>query len=132
MKHLDTRTRNALEAGSFAFALQRKEPIENASHVRNAIARRFHVEVHEASWRDLAGGGLERGRSPARQGRSEDLLVEAVDITSLMIRSFVIVPVGALPRSALRVAAALLRAPLRRFPVVGRCRTSVLSLRGMR
>jgi len=61
----------------FAFARQRKEPIENATHVRNAIARfnqvsgvtdaerdgawrkilaaaeKFGVQVHETSWRDL-------------------------------------------------------------------------------
>jgi hypothetical protein len=61
----------------FAFALQRKEPLENASHVRNALARfdqvqgvsdaerdvawgriqaaaaRFGVTIHEGGWREL-------------------------------------------------------------------------------
>lgn len=65
-------------AGSeFAFPKERKEPLHDAAHVRNAIARfnqvegvsdaerdeawkritraakRFDVEVHEESWREL-------------------------------------------------------------------------------
>jgi len=63
--------------GEFAFEKQRKEPLEDASHVRNAIARfdqvegvtdaerdaawkrilsaakKFGVEVHEKGWREL-------------------------------------------------------------------------------
>ena len=65
----------------FAFPKQRKEPLEDAGHVRNAIARfnqvkdvsdeerdaawqrilaaarKFDVEVAEGSWRELKGGG---------------------------------------------------------------------------
>jgi hypothetical protein len=74
---LHTDDRNELTGAQFAFVHQRKEPIENASHVRNAIARfdqvegvtdaerdaawkrivaaakKFGVEVREKSWREL-------------------------------------------------------------------------------
>ncbi len=77
MPKLSTQERNALPARQFAFPAQRKEPLENASHVRNAIARfdqvqgvndderdeawrrivaaasRYGVELHEAGWREL-------------------------------------------------------------------------------
>jgi hypothetical protein len=74
---LDEPDRDALGARQFAFPKQRKEPLEDASHVRNAVARfdqvadvtdaerdeaweriqaaakRFKVELNERSWRDL-------------------------------------------------------------------------------
>ena len=77
MTKLDTAHRNAVPAGSFAFTKQRKEPLENAAHVRNAIARfdqvegvtdaerdeawrhiraaakKFGVEMQEGSWREV-------------------------------------------------------------------------------
>ncbi len=77
MAKLDADDRNALEKREFAFPEQRKEPLENASHVRNAIARfnqvkdvtdadrdaawkriraaakKFDVEVSERSWREI-------------------------------------------------------------------------------
>ncbi len=77
MAKLDADKRNDLEKGEFAFPKQRKEPLENASHVRNAIARfnqvegvtdserdeawkrvtsaakKFGVEVKEKSWREV-------------------------------------------------------------------------------
>ena len=77
MSTLDAKARDALPDSSFAFPKERKEPLENASHVRNAVARfdqvegvtdaerdaawkrilaaaKTHgVEVHEASWREL-------------------------------------------------------------------------------
>ena len=77
MAALDTDDRNELDKGDFAFPKQRKEPLENASHVRNAIARfnqvkdvtdaerdaawkriqaaakKFDVELEERSWREL-------------------------------------------------------------------------------
>jgi hypothetical protein len=70
----------------FAFPKERKEPLTDARHVRNAIARfnqvegvsdaerdqaweriraaakRYDVEVSEHSWRDLAKGGKDRKR----------------------------------------------------------------------
>ena len=81
MTKLTAQQRNALPARQFAFAAQRKEPLENASHVRNAIARfdqvqdvtdgerdeawrrieaaarHFGVELNEKSWRDLFARG---------------------------------------------------------------------------
>jgi hypothetical protein len=36
---LSTDDRNHIDSADFAFPAQRKEPLENASHVRNAIAR---------------------------------------------------------------------------------------------
>lgn len=77
MAELGTQDRNELDKKSFAFPEQRKEPLENASHVRNAIARfnqvkdvsdeerdaawtrikaaakKFDVEVNEKSWREI-------------------------------------------------------------------------------
>ena len=77
MARLDTKDRNDLTGETFAFPHQRKEPLEDAAHVRNAIARfdqvedvtdaerdvawkrilsaakKFGVEVHEKSWREL-------------------------------------------------------------------------------
>jgi hypothetical protein len=77
MTKLDTAHRNAVPSGTFAFPKQRKEPLENAAHVRNAIARfnqvegvtdaerdtawkhiktaakKYGVEVNESSWREI-------------------------------------------------------------------------------
>jgi hypothetical protein len=81
MAELDEAHRDRLSARQFAFPKQRKEPIEDASHVRNAIARfdqvtdvtdaerdaawkrivaaakKFDVEVSETSWRELGKPG---------------------------------------------------------------------------
>ena len=77
MTKLSTDDRNHLDKGAFAFPKERKEPLENASHVRNAIARfnqvkdvsdderdaawtriktaakKFDVEVSETNWREI-------------------------------------------------------------------------------
>lgn len=77
MSELDAKDRQDLDDSKYAFPKKRKEPIEDASHVRNAIARfdqvegvsdeerdeawdrikkaaKMHgVEVHEKSWREL-------------------------------------------------------------------------------
>ena len=77
MSKLDSEDRDRLGARQFAFARERKGPLEDASHVRNAIARfdqvkgasdeerdeawkriqaaakRSEVEVHGRSWREL-------------------------------------------------------------------------------
>jgi hypothetical protein len=76
-KSLDANERNELPASVFAFPDKRKEPLSNASHVRNAIARfeqvkdvtdqereqafanikaaakHYGVEMTENSWHDL-------------------------------------------------------------------------------
>ena len=54
MTKLDTQHRDDLSHGNFAFPKQRKEPLENASHVRNAIARFDQVEGVTESERDEA------------------------------------------------------------------------------
>jgi hypothetical protein len=77
MSKLNQGDRDDLSATQFAFEKQRKEPLENASHVRNAVARfnqvegvtdaernaawkriesaakKHNVELHEKSWREL-------------------------------------------------------------------------------
>ena len=77
MTKLSTDQRNHLDKGAFAFPKESKEPLENATHVRNAISRfnqvkdvsdderdaawtrikaaakRFDVEVREKSWREI-------------------------------------------------------------------------------
>lgn len=77
MNELSEKQRDALDDSRFAFPKERKEPIENASHVRNAIARfnqvegvsdderdaawkrikaaakKYDVEVSEESWREI-------------------------------------------------------------------------------
>ena len=80
MSELSTDDREKLKKADFAFPKQEKEPLEDASHVRNAIARfnqvkgvsdserdaawkriksaakKFDVEVSEKSWRDIGKG----------------------------------------------------------------------------
>ncbi len=77
MSELETRDRNAMPAGEFAFPKERKLPIHDAKHVRNAVARfdqvedvsdsernaawkrietaarKFDIELHESGWREL-------------------------------------------------------------------------------
>lgn len=77
MAKLSTEDRDDLSKGSFAFPKQRKEPLENGSHVRNAVARfnqvkgvsdderddawkriktaakKHGVEINEKSWREI-------------------------------------------------------------------------------
>ena len=68
MSELNAARRNELPPGEFAFPEQRKLPLEDAHHVRNAIARfdqvegvtdaqRDGVQVHEKSWRELGHQG---------------------------------------------------------------------------
>ena len=54
MSKLTTEDRDDLEKGSFAFPKERKEPLENASHVRNAIARFNQVKDVSDAERDSA------------------------------------------------------------------------------
>lgn len=80
MTKLTADDRAKLKKGDFAFPTEEKEPLENASHVRNAIARfkqvkgvsdaerdaawgrikkaakKFDVEVKEKSWREIGKG----------------------------------------------------------------------------
>lgn len=77
MSELDAKDREHLKDSEYAFPKERKEPINDAEHVRNAIARfdqvegisekekdeawdrikkaaeKFGVDVHEKSWHEL-------------------------------------------------------------------------------
>jgi hypothetical protein len=77
MSELNEKQRDHLDSDEFAFPKERKEPLKDASHVRNAIARfnqvkgvsdkerdeawerirraakKFGVEVNEKSWREI-------------------------------------------------------------------------------
>ena len=77
MAELSEKQRDKLDDDQYAFPKERKEPLNNASHVRNAIARfdqvegvsdserddawkrikkaadKYGVEVHEKSWHEL-------------------------------------------------------------------------------
>ena len=81
MSALSTKQKNDLPDSKFAFAKQRKEPLVDAKHVRNAVARfdqvegvtdadrdkawkriraaarKFDVEISERGWRQLFKGG---------------------------------------------------------------------------
>jgi len=54
MAKLTAKSRDAIPDRQFAFQLLRKEPIENASHVRNAVARFKQVTGVTESERDQA------------------------------------------------------------------------------
>ena len=83
---LSTAEKDRLDDAEFAFPKERKEPLSDARHVRNAIARfdqvegvsdaerdrawqriraaarRYGVDISEDDWRDLAKGGKDRRR----------------------------------------------------------------------
>jgi hypothetical protein len=83
-KSLSTAKKNDLPDSSFAFTKERKEPLTDAKHVRNAIARfdqvedvsdadrdrawrriktaakKFGVDVSEGSWRELGKSSSRR------------------------------------------------------------------------
>jgi hypothetical protein len=64
MAKLNTAARDRISAAKFAFPKQRKEPLENASHVRNAVARFDQVkDVTEAERR----AGWKRIQSAAKR-----------------------------------------------------------------
>lgn len=60
MTKLNEKDRDSLAEAQFAFEKQRKEPLENASHVRNAAARFNQVEgvtdeERDAAWKRIQG-----------------------------------------------------------------------------
>ena len=89
MSQLNEEKRDEISSGEFAFPKQRKEPLHDAAHVRNAISRfnqvedvtdeerdeawkrikhaasKFHVELNESSWRELSHSQRNR-RQPNR------------------------------------------------------------------
>ena len=54
MSELSEKQRDDLDEDQFAFPKERKEPLNNASHVRNAIARFNQVEGVSDDERDAA------------------------------------------------------------------------------
>jgi hypothetical protein len=54
MTKLDTEKRDDLSKGNFAFPKQRKEPLEDATHVRSAVARFNQVEGVSTEEKDEA------------------------------------------------------------------------------
>jgi hypothetical protein len=60
MSELSEKQRDELKDSQFAFADQRKEPLEDASHVRNAVARFNQVEGVTDKDRDEAWARIER------------------------------------------------------------------------
>ena len=89
---LSTRQQNRLPAEKFAFTKKCKEPITDARHVRNAIARfdqvegvteaerdtawkriraaarKFGIEIHARGWRSLMKGGKTGARRRRARG----------------------------------------------------------------
>ncbi|QNM81968.1 hypothetical protein H8M03_07950 [Sphingomonas sabuli] len=59
MAELSTDDRDELKDSKFAFPKQRKEPLEDASHVRNAVARFNQVEDVTDAERDAAWKRIE-------------------------------------------------------------------------
>ena len=75
MPKLDTNARNELAGTKFAFPKQRKEPIENATHVRNAAARFSQVEgatdsERDAAWRRIKAAATKFGVTLDRKPKS--------------------------------------------------------------
>ncbi len=66
MAELSTEDRDELEKGAFAFPKERKEPLENASHVRNAVARFNQVKgvsdtERDAAWKRIEAAAKKHG-----------------------------------------------------------------------
>ena len=60
MAELSEKQRDNLDEDQFAFPKERKEPLNNASHVRNAIARFNQVEGVSDNERDEAWSRIKR------------------------------------------------------------------------
>jgi uncharacterized protein DUF6582 len=63
---MSSHTRSELSASKFAFPKERKEPLSDARHVRNAIARFNQVEgvskaERDAAWRRIKAAAKEYG-----------------------------------------------------------------------
>jgi hypothetical protein len=60
MSELSEKQRDKLDEDQFAFPKERKEPLNNASHVRNAIARFDQVEGVSDHERDEAWSRIKK------------------------------------------------------------------------
>jgi len=66
MAKLSSEDRDKLDKGAFAFPKEKKEPLENASHVRNAIARFNQVkdvtdDERDAAWKRIKAAAKKHG-----------------------------------------------------------------------
>ncbi len=68
---LDTEERRELPDSAYAFPRQRKEPLTDASHVRNAIARFDQVEDVSDEDRDLAFANIRKAAEHFGMGIAE-------------------------------------------------------------
>jgi hypothetical protein len=69
---LDTSERNELPDSVFAFPKQRKEPLTDASHVRNALARFGQVQDVSKADRELAYANIKAAAAHYDVDISED------------------------------------------------------------
>lgn len=60
MSDLDQAQRDHIDSDKFAFPKERKEPIHDAEHVRNAVARFNQVEGVSDDERDAAWGRIKK------------------------------------------------------------------------
>lgn len=70
---LSTRQQNRMRATSFAFPRKRKEPLNDARHVRNAVARFDQVEgvtdkERDAAWRRIRAAARKYGVEISARG----------------------------------------------------------------
>ena len=70
---ISTKRRERMPAEKFAFPKERKEPLNDASHVRNAIARFDQVEgvsdsEREAAWRRIRAAAKRYGVEVTARG----------------------------------------------------------------
>ena len=66
MSELDQAQRDRLDDDQYAFPKDRKEPLNNASHVRNAVARFNQVEgvsddERDAAWKRIKAAAKKHG-----------------------------------------------------------------------
>lgn len=69
---LDTKERNDLPDSVFAFPKQRKEPLTDTSHVKNALARFDQVEDVTDKDRDLAFANIKKAARHYQVNIEED------------------------------------------------------------
>jgi hypothetical protein len=76
MAKLDTEKRDDLKGNNFAFPKQRKEPLEDAAHVRNAVARFNQVEgaseeEKDEAWKRIQAAAKKFGVELSEKSRHE-------------------------------------------------------------
>lgn len=76
MSELDAKHRDKLDDDQFAFPKDRKEPLNNASHVRNAIARFDQVEgvsddERDEAWKRIRSAASKYGVEVGEKGWRE-------------------------------------------------------------